>query len=376
MKTSQGSKKGKTPCFGEVVGISIGIDVSKNNLHCSVGLINVANRIKIGGSKVFDNTEKGFTDFVKWVSEHNTLVDRELKVCLEPTNTYHEKLMYSPVIRAVPNINFILIQPNCSKAYARMRGQNSKNDKADADILARMALDSSSPYEIWEALPDDIRLIRDKLRQRVMLLELKTATSNQKQAYVAGGLVDGTIVATFDQTLTFLNDMSEKIKTEVETLSKKNAVLATNVKRLETIPGVGFLTAITVLSEYNQFNNFNNIAQVVSWAGLDIVQKQSGNWVGKSTISKKGNSYIRRQLYCAAGTHIREKACYVDLHNKVAERIGEAKAKKYYKGVVAVMRKLLILCFSLLKNETGFNPEVYEARRAECRKNRVPQIAK
>ena len=60
------------------------------------------------------------------------------------------------------------------------------------------------------------------------------------------------------------------------------------VKKIETIKGLQLITIVTILSETNGFAQFNNIRQVVSYAGLDVAERQSGLFKGKTRISKKG----------------------------------------------------------------------------------------
>ena len=68
-----------------------------------------------------------------------------------------------------------------------------------------------------------------------------------------------------------------------------------------SIPGVGLLTAATVLAETNGFDLIRNKRQLTSYAGLDVKEKQSGTSVkGKPRISKKGNKYLRKAMHLPA----------------------------------------------------------------------------
>ena len=94
---------------------------------------------------------------------------------------------------------------------------------------------------------------------------------------------------------------------------------------------------------------FKNIRQLVSYSGLDIVSKESGNHQGKTRISKKGNARIRAALYMPAMTASR--------HNKTLkvfyEHINQGRTIKK-QGLIAVMRKLLILIYTLWKKEEAY----------------------
>ena len=112
------------------------------------------------------------------------------------------------------------------------------------------------------------------------------------------------------------------------------------------------ITIVTILSETNGFAQFNNIRQVVSYAGLDVAERQSGLFKGKTRISKKGNSRIRQCLYMPALSATPPPVGVHALYQRIVERNPTNKRK----GVVAGMRKLLILTFVLWKKNEAYNP--------------------
>ena len=93
------------------------------------------------------------------------------------------------------------------------------------------------------------------------------------------------------------------------------------MKYLLSIPGVGAITAATIVAETNGFAAIKNMKQLTSYAGLDVRINESGKWKGKSTISKRGNSHIRKALFFPAISH--------KTHDKTAGKFYERiKAKK------------------------------------------------
>src|SRR5215210_7293944 len=93
---------------------------------------------------------------------------------------------------------------------------------------------------------------------------------------------------------------------------------------------------------------FENIPQVVSFAGYDVVEDQSGKRVGTTKISKKGNAHVRRILYMPAlNMKTYEVGNMPALFDRTLNKHG-IKMKSY----VALPRKLLILIYTLYtKNE-------------------------
>ncbi|MCX2679113.1 transposase [Galbibacter sp. EGI 63066] len=113
------------------------------------------------------------------------------------------------------------------------------------------------------------------------------------------------------------------------------------------------MIAVTrVIAETNGFLLFNSIRQLVSYAGLDVTQDQSGQYKGKSRLSKKGNAHLREALYmpalCAATHNENLKAFYFRLNEKFNHK---------KQSLVAVMRKLLILIYTLWKSGQEYNPQ-------------------
>lgn len=138
----------------------------------------------------------------------------------------------------------------------------------------------------------------------------------------------------------------------IEKLLRDDQVLKASVDRLCAVKGLGLLSVATLVAETNGFTGFDNVRQVVSFAGYDVVENQSGQRVGKTRISKKGNSRIRRILYMLALNAVRfgEPSCAA-LYERIYER-SHIKMKAY----VAVQKKLLTLCFSLWKSGTLYQP--------------------
>jgi len=69
---------------------------------------------------------------------------------------------------------------------------------------------------------------------------------------------------------------------------------------------------------------------------MDVIIKESGQWKGRSKISKKGNSHIRRLMYMPTLSVIRHSSTFKKNYN----RINEGKEHKM-KGVIAMQRKAL-----------------------------------
>ena len=135
----------------------------------------------------------------------------------------------------------------------------------------------------------------------------------------------------------------------MQDLIKETPVLNEKIKRVITIPGINFVTAATVIAETDGFSNISNRRQLVSYAGLDVVIRESGTLTWRPHISKRGNAYIRAALYMAAVSSIIHNQTLRIYFNRLKDNGKPGKT-----GVIALERKLLILIYTLYKNDTEY----------------------
>ena len=132
--------------------------------------------------------------------------------------------------------------------------------------------------------------------------------------------------------------------------------LARAMECLQSIPQVGKVTAATVLAETAAFDRFRSRSQIVKYAGMDIVARQSGSSVlGRSRLSKRGNSRLRGALHMPAVGMINPQGPFNDQYRRVHNRTGCK-----MKAVVAVQRKLLVVKCSLIKRQQNYEVEAHQ----------------
>jgi transposase len=328
-------KQGKT-----ISGQALGIDVSKNKLDCCYVVQSSDKHVAVKGTKSFDNTTLGFKKLIEWAGK-KMIKDMPLTILMEATGCYHENILEFLADNFEGAI-LVLVQGNMAKNFAKSLNRYSKTDKIDAKILAQLAIERV--HRPWKATPKNIRIIRDLLRQRVKLICMQTQLKNQRHAYSYGSGRQDINIAIYTEILDSLAIQIKKIGKAVKLEAQKDAALSKNITLLETIPGIGTDTALCILAETNQFINYTSASKVISYAGYDILQCQSGTHVGKTRMSKKGNKYIRRQLYCPAQSHINARGKFTALYERL-----KGKNKKTLQASVAVQMRLLRLMFSMVK---------------------------
>lgn len=329
----------------EVIKHVVGVDIAKDKFD--VVLMSVSSTIdsKVIASKKFLNTTIGFKDFLKWLSKHNKS-NAPIEILMEATGVYHEKL----AIWLTENKQKVyVVLPNKSRMYMKALGIKTKNDGVDAKGLALMCV--SHRFKEWKSISKYNYELRLLTRYYQSTQELRTSFLNQLHALEHSGYSSNDVKKQLKKSIDLFEKQLTNLQKSIEDHIKSNPETQRKVANICEIKGVGILTIATIIAETNGFELFDNQSQLVSYAGYDIVENQSGNRVGKTKISKKGNARIRRILHMASLSAVRfnEKP-----FRTLFDRVNNKNSIKM-KGYVAVQKKLLIVIFSLWKNDKKYD---------------------
>jgi len=158
-----------------------------------------------------------------------------------------------------------------------------------------------------------------------------------------------------------LEKQEKEIMKEVAARIAQDSELQKMIVIICSLPGIGLLTAAVVLAETNGFDLIRNRRQLASYAGFDVIEKQSGTSVkGKPRISKKGNRYLRKAMHCPALTAIRHDERFKAIFARIVLKHGIK-----MKAAVAVQRKLLEMTFILYKTGKRFDKDYLMKTKAE-----------
>jgi len=141
-----------------------------------------------------------------------------------------------------------------------------------------------------------------------------------------------------------------KIETEIADLVASNESLNEQFKLLTSIKGIGKLTAFRIIALMPDVTSFATAKQFAAYIGITPKQNQSGTFIGKTTISRLGDSRLRKSLYMAA---LVAKNFNKGLTNFVSRL--QQKGKNPKTIICAVMRKLAHIIFGVLKSKQPFN---------------------
>jgi transposase len=148
-----------------------------------------------------------------------------------------------------------------------------------------------------------------------------------------------------------IDSQEKEIMKEIRELTEQDKEVCKAIALLCSIPGIGLLTAAIIIAETNCFNLIRNKKQLVSFAGLDVREKESGTSVkAKPKISKKGNRHIRKAMHFPALTAIRHAERYKAIFERLVGKHGIK-----MKAAVAVQRKLLELAYIVFKTNKPYD---------------------
>jgi len=325
---------------------SIGTDVSMKDFACCISVINDQQEVKVRATHKFANTAAGFGLFLEWVRHHQK---EELPTVfvMEATGVYHEQLAW---FLHHKNQQLSILLPNRAKKYLQADGNRSKNDTIDARGLAKIGAEKK--LDLWTPPSMELYTLRDYTRQHQSLNEMYTATANQLHSIEHSQFRNKDIIKQLKSTLKLLEAHLKEMEAIMAKMIKSDPVLNQHHQNICAIKGLGTLSFAVIAAETNGFALFENAASLVSYAGYDVIENQSGKHTGKTKISKKGNSRIRRVLHMPALCAVRDDQ---PQFKKLFERVYD-RTKIKMKGYVAVQKKLLVMMYYLWKKGEKYDP--------------------
>lgn len=157
---------------------------------------------------------------------------------------------------------------------------------------------------------------------------------------------------------TFETEISNLLK-EIKLLTNSSDFpdqIKKNIELVDSIPGIGTLTAVTLIAEIGDIEGFLKPKHLVAFFGIDCSVNESGKFKGnQNKISKRGTRIGRRALYAVALASIRSNRNGVPINKVLLEYYQtNLKGKKAKVALVAIMHKILNFIFAVLRNQTPF----------------------
>lgn len=325
------------------------------NFVVSLAILHANTEEEILYTKTFNNNLNGFKSFLKFViamqNKYKPGPETRIWFVMESTGVYYEELAH---FLKDHQFNLSVILPNKMKYFGKTLSTKSKNDKIDSRTIATYGL--QKPLQNWDPGSSDMKRLRDLTRELNNLSTELTRCKNRLHAKNHSYKPDKSIIKKLKAHICFINKQISDLKKEIIELIKENEKLYRKVNNISKVKGLGAQTIIAIVSEMNEFKLVKNNRQLVSYGGLDVIENQSGTIKGKTRISKQGNSRIRSALYMPALCSIRYEPKLKLHYQRLCKRYNWKDKKK---AVMAIMRKLLILIYTLWKNDTEYDPNYF-----------------
>ena len=328
-----------------------GIDVAQKELVVSLGRKNDDYADEIYAYKVFTNNSKGFVELTNWVKKRSD-PGCLIQFVMEATGVYHERFAF---FLKDNDHQVSVVLPNLISNFSRTLDVKTVNDKTSSAAIAKFGL--SRILDQWKR-PDPVyKKLKQLSRELDQIVTERTVIKNQLHAEMVEAESNKSSLKRSKKHIAFLNKFYAEIKAEMDILIKSDDKVNESVSLISTIPGIGKLTVAIVLAETNGFEMIRNKSQLTSYAGLDVVEKQSGTSIkGKTRISKRGNRYLRKALHMPSLSGVR----YNEKHKAIFVRLVSKHGIKM-KALVAVQKKMLELMYALHKTQKPYDKNYTQA---------------
>jgi transposase len=333
----------------------IGVDVAKDSLSWCLGSLRLDLDKKFEIYPDVSNNPKGFQKILTLIKKQK---NEKLVVVMEATGVYHEALAF---FLNENGVSVSIMQSGRVKRYAQSLDQRSKTDALDSRMLAMLGCERNLP--LWSPPGKTLRELKALSRERGSLVKEKQVLRNRLHATETAAFTNKREIRRYGQRLKLIEKQLKEIEAEMKVLVKQDGELTQKLQCLESIPGISFISAATVIGETLGFDGITSAKQLTSYAGYDVILKESGSFRGKTRISKKGNKRIRGILHMPSMTAVRSNPTLKIFY----ERLKPNKIKPMI-ALVAVQRKLLILMYTLWKNESIYDPK-YEQKKQQDQKD-------
>jgi transposase len=305
---------------------SVGVDVGKSFLDIHV--------LPSGQSLRLPNTQEGIRRLKRFLKGFDLGL-----VVLEATGKWHRAAHRSLCADGVP---VAVVDPFKARMFAKASGILAKTDRLDAKLLARFAAVMSPA--IRAPAPEALEELAELVTARSQAIEEQTALKNQL-GETKGKFLTRQLKRRIERSC---KDIAA-IDAEILAGFRADPGLSARYDVLTSIPGFGFVTAATLITNLAELGSLNS-KQAALLAGLAPIADDSGKRQGIRVIFG-GRASVRRSLYLAAVSAARfnpsMKACYDHLI---------AKGKSAKLALIAVARKLVTLANTLVAQNRKWQP--------------------
>lgn len=306
----------------------IGIDVAKATLDLHI--------LPSGQTHTLPNTKAGHEQLRKLLPRPALCL-----IVLEATGGYERELVADLADASYP---VAVINPKRARDFARALGLVAKTDRIDARVLALFA-EKVQPTPV-EKTPEKQAEIQQLVARRRQLIDLRTQEANRWDVTRAKAARKS-----IQAVLNTLEAQVRDIEKAIEALVEADDDWRNKAQLIESVPGLGTVTATTVVADVPELGKLNR-QQISALVGLAPYNNDSGPRKGKRSIAG-GRKSVRCVLYMAAMAAKR----FNPVIKAFAQRLAQH-GKPHKVVITACMRKLLVILNSIIKSRRPWNPQL------------------
>jgi len=272
------------------------------------------------------------------------------KIICESTGHYH--LLLGLVFTRY-DLDLRIINPLQSSKHQKSRIRKTKTDQVDGYVLATMC---ETERDLPKAAHLQSKQVLTRLKQGQLqsldkqIQKMGRSLATYTETYQKLSMDPGDSAKMLHQILTDLKSVKRQLEKELEILFIEQANQG-GIDRVRALPGFSPLVSGLVSCVFDR--QAKSDRSWIAFAGYDISVRQSGSWKGKGKLTKRGNNYIRKRLYCAtwgANMHYPEVHRYYE--------ILKAGGRNHVEALCIIARKLLRIAYAVLVKGKTYNAEI------------------
>lgn len=247
---------------------------------------------------------------------------------------------------AAVGLRVAVINPRQGRDFAKAIGVLAKTDRVDAQMLARFA--QAVKPQVRALKPEETVALETVLTRRRQIVDMITAESNRLSSAAPR------IAKQIRQHIAWLEKRLNEANHDLDAMIRKSPLWQHQAQLMSTAPGVGRVTASTLLAELPELGTLSR-RQISALVGVCPYSRDSGKFRGRRTIWG-GRATVRAALYMAAVVASRHNPVIIAFYQKL---VAAGKPKKV--ALVACMRKLLVILNAMLKHDMPWQHQAQTA---------------
>ncbi len=243
-----------------------------------------------------------------------------------------------------------VINPAQAHHFAKALLKRAKTDTIDAQTLTRLA--ALLQPALWTPPPAIYTELQQRLAQRDSLIALRQQVRNQLHALVQQPVVVAAVRQRMESLITTCTDQITELEGEIACVLQQDEAWASAATRLQTITGIGLLTAAWLVVTTLNFTLCPTPEAATAYAGLAPQPRESGTSIrGRPSIGHTGQARLRTVLYLASLSAAQHNPAIKPFYERLR---AAGKPKKVARCAAA--RKLLHIAWAVATKGQPFDP--------------------